>query len=145
MPETVSINSLNVLAQLCQLIQKPAQGRLRQFSFNFLAIFSVRVGFVVSLDVDIYGILICKIDASQNILFYLFSFFFAGDFIYKVSSQSPTRHFIIHSRKALLNGISPADNRRIPPLKYVVPWFFGCIVSFKIISSLFHSKRIDQN
>ncbi|KAM7266811.1 hypothetical protein ACFE04_008977 [Oxalis oulophora] len=40
------------------------------------------------------------------------------DFIYKVSSQSPTKHFIIHSRKALLNGISPADNRRIPPLKY---------------------------
>ena len=46
------------------------------------------------------------------------SFFFSGDFIYKVSSLSPTRHFIIHSRKALLNGISPADNRRIPPLKY---------------------------
>ncbi|PSS26472.1 TRNA-dihydrouridine(20/20a) synthase [Actinidia chinensis var. chinensis] len=40
------------------------------------------------------------------------------DFIYKVSSQSPTRHFIIHSRKALLNGVSPADNRKIPPLKY---------------------------
>ncbi|KAG6789500.1 hypothetical protein POTOM_005600 [Populus tomentosa] len=40
------------------------------------------------------------------------------DFIYKVSSLSPTKHFIIHSRKALLNGMSPADNRRIPPLKY---------------------------
>nr|TKR91000.1 nitrogen regulation family protein [Populus alba] len=40
------------------------------------------------------------------------------DFIYKVSSLSPTKHFIIHSRKAMLNGISPADNRRIPPLKY---------------------------
>ncbi|GKU88624.1 hypothetical protein SLEP1_g2863 [Rubroshorea leprosula] len=40
------------------------------------------------------------------------------DFIYKVSSLSPTRHFIVHSRKALLNGVSPADNRRIPPLKY---------------------------
>ncbi|KAI8008616.1 tRNA-dihydrouridine(20/20a) synthase [Camellia lanceoleosa] len=40
------------------------------------------------------------------------------EFIYKVSSRSPTRHFIIHSRKALLNGISPADNRKIPPLKY---------------------------
>ncbi|KAK2991744.1 hypothetical protein RJ640_015478 [Escallonia rubra] len=40
------------------------------------------------------------------------------DFIYQVSSQSPTRHFIIHARKALLNGISPADNRKIPPLKY---------------------------
>ncbi|XP_038705677.1 tRNA-dihydrouridine(20/20a) synthase-like isoform X2 [Tripterygium wilfordii] len=40
------------------------------------------------------------------------------DFIYKVSSLSPTKHFIIHSRKALLNGISPAENRTIPPLKY---------------------------
>ncbi|KAK2637039.1 hypothetical protein Ddye_031831 [Dipteronia dyeriana] len=40
------------------------------------------------------------------------------DFIYKVSSLSPTKHFIIHSRKALLNGISPAENRSIPPLKY---------------------------
>jgi len=42
-----------------------------------------------------------------------------GDFIYKVSTLSPTRHFIVHSRKALLGGISPADNRRIPPLKFV--------------------------
>ncbi|CAO2817392.1 unnamed protein product [Amaranthus hypochondriacus] len=41
-----------------------------------------------------------------------------GDFIYKVSSTSPTKHFIIHSRKALLNGINPAANRTIPPLKY---------------------------
>ncbi|KAG6628231.1 hypothetical protein I3843_14G002600 [Carya illinoinensis] len=45
------------------------------------------------------------------------------DFIYKVSSLSPTRHFIIHSRKALLNGISPAENRSIPPLKY--EYFYG--------------------
>ncbi|KAK3016160.1 hypothetical protein RJ639_007700 [Escallonia herrerae] len=45
------------------------------------------------------------------------------DFIYQVSSQSPTRHFIIHARKALLNGISPADNRKIPPLKY--EYFFA--------------------
>ncbi|EPS69828.1 hypothetical protein M569_04936 [Genlisea aurea] len=40
------------------------------------------------------------------------------DFIYKVSSLSPTKHFIIHSRKALLNGISARENRSIPPLKY---------------------------
>ena len=53
--------------------------------------------------------------------------FFSGDFIYKVSSQSPTRHFIIHSRKALLNGISPAENRSIPPLKYVM-----CTFTFKL-------------
>lgn len=49
----------------------------------------------------------------------IFGFLFAGEFIHTVSTQSPTRHFVIHSRKALLNGISPADNRKIPPLKYV--------------------------
>ncbi|KAI3913231.1 hypothetical protein MKW92_028751 [Papaver armeniacum] len=50
------------------------------------------------------------------------------DFIYTVASQSPTRHFVIHSRKAMLNGISPADNRRIPPLKY--EYFFGLLRDF---------------
>ncbi|KAK9283116.1 hypothetical protein L1049_011347 [Liquidambar formosana] len=50
------------------------------------------------------------------------------DFIYKVSSQSPTRHFIIHARKALLNGISPADNRKIPPLKY--EYYYGLLRDF---------------
>ncbi|KAM5552387.1 hypothetical protein ABKV19_026971 [Rosa sericea] len=50
------------------------------------------------------------------------------DFIYKVSSQSPTRHFIIHSRKAMLNGISPAENRSIPPLKY--EYFYGLLRDF---------------
>jgi len=41
-----------------------------------------------------------------------------GEFVDKVVSKSPTRHFIIHARKALLNGLSPAENRKIPPLKY---------------------------
>ncbi|KAI4333118.1 hypothetical protein L6164_017963 [Bauhinia variegata] len=50
------------------------------------------------------------------------------DFIYKVSSLSPTKHFIIHSRKALLNGISPAENRTIPPLKY--EYFYGLLRDF---------------
>ncbi|XP_028794387.1 uncharacterized protein LOC114750010 isoform X2 [Neltuma alba] len=50
------------------------------------------------------------------------------DFIYKVSSMSPTKHFIIHSRKALLNGISPAENRSIPPLKY--EYFYGLLRDF---------------
>uniref|UniRef100_A0A1D1XTA0 tRNA-dihydrouridine synthase A n=1 Tax=Anthurium amnicola TaxID=1678845 RepID=A0A1D1XTA0_9ARAE len=40
------------------------------------------------------------------------------DFVYTVASNSPARHFIIHARKALLNGLSPAENRKIPPLKY---------------------------
>ncbi|CAJ2655198.1 unnamed protein product [Trifolium pratense] len=50
------------------------------------------------------------------------------DFIFKVSSLSPTKHFIIHSRKALLNGISPAENRSIPPLKY--EYFYGLLHDF---------------
>ncbi|KAH1236526.1 tRNA-dihydrouridine(20/20a) synthase [Glycine max] len=45
-----------------------------------------------------------------------------------VSSLSPTKHFIIHSRKALLNGISPAENRSIPPLKY--EYFYGLLRDF---------------
>ncbi|XP_071680877.1 uncharacterized protein [Lolium perenne] len=40
------------------------------------------------------------------------------EFVDTVVSKSPTRHFIIHARKALLNGLSPAENRKIPPLKY---------------------------
>ncbi|XP_057454493.1 uncharacterized protein LOC130746015 isoform X1 [Lotus japonicus] len=50
------------------------------------------------------------------------------DFIYKVSSLSPAKHFIIHSRKALLNGLSPAENRTIPPLKY--EYFYGLLRDF---------------
>ncbi|XP_014501866.1 uncharacterized protein LOC106762458 [Vigna radiata var. radiata] len=50
------------------------------------------------------------------------------DFIYKVSSLSPAKHFIIHSRKALLKGLSPAENRSIPPLKY--EYFYGLLRDF---------------
>lgn len=50
------------------------------------------------------------------------------EFISTVSSLSPTKHFIIHSRKALLNGISPAENRSIPPLKY--EYFYGLLRDF---------------
>ncbi|XP_074308424.1 uncharacterized protein LOC141643252 isoform X1 [Silene latifolia] len=50
------------------------------------------------------------------------------DFIYEVSSSSPTKHFVIHSRKALLNGISPAENRTIPPLKY--EYYYGLVRDF---------------
>ncbi|XP_024516790.1 uncharacterized protein LOC9656735 isoform X1 [Selaginella moellendorffii] len=40
------------------------------------------------------------------------------NFVSTVSSLSPTQHFIIHARKALLEGLSPAQNRVAPPLKY---------------------------
>uniref|UniRef100_A9U5E7 Predicted protein n=1 Tax=Physcomitrium patens TaxID=3218 RepID=A9U5E7_PHYPA len=39
-------------------------------------------------------------------------------FVTTVSSSSPTQHFVVHARKAILKGLSPAANRTIPPLKY---------------------------
>ncbi|PKU63343.1 uncharacterized protein LOC110106874 isoform X1 [Dendrobium catenatum] len=50
------------------------------------------------------------------------------DFIYTVSSQSPTNHFVIHARKALLSGLSPAENRKVPPLKY--EYYFALLRDF---------------
>ncbi|KAF3328464.1 tRNA-dihydrouridine(47) synthase [Carex littledalei] len=49
-------------------------------------------------------------------------------FVDTIVSKSPTRHFIIHARKALLNGISPAANRRVPPLKY--EYYYGLLRDF---------------
>ena len=39
------------------------------------------------------------------------------NFIAVVSSQSSVTHFILHARKCLLRGLSPAENRSIPPLR----------------------------
>jgi tRNA-dihydrouridine synthase len=38
-------------------------------------------------------------------------------FIRTVSERSGVRHFIMHARKCLLAGLSPAQNRTIPPLR----------------------------
>ncbi|RLM75266.1 tRNA-dihydrouridine(20/20a) synthase-like [Panicum miliaceum] len=50
------------------------------------------------------------------------------EFVDKVVSKSPSRHFIIHARKALLNGLSPAENRKVPPLKY--EYYFALLRDF---------------
>lgn len=68
---------------------------------------------VISANTDVPVTVKCRIGVDDHD-----SYNELCDFIYKVSSQSPTKHFIIHSRKALLNGISPKENRSIPPLKY---------------------------
>jgi len=39
-------------------------------------------------------------------------------FIRTVSERSGVRHFVMHARKCLLAGLSPAQNRTIPPLRY---------------------------
>eukprot|EP00854_Cymbomonas_tetramitiformis_P022636 gene22636-27329_t len=37
-----------------------------------------------------------------------------------VEALGPTAHFIVHARKAFLEGLSPAENRSVPPLQYHV-------------------------
>ncbi|MCW2256479.1 tRNA-dihydrouridine synthase A [Providencia alcalifaciens] len=46
------------------------------------------------------------------------SYEFLCDFIDKVSTQGGCEMFIIHARKAWLSGLSPKENREIPPLDY---------------------------
>lgn len=46
------------------------------------------------------------------------SYEFTKKFIEEVSKNGGVKHFIIHARKALLKGLNPAENRKIPPLKY---------------------------
>lgn len=48
------------------------------------------------------------------------SYEFVHNFVDVVSKEGSCKHFIIHSRKCILQGLSPADNRKIPPLKYEV-------------------------
>lgn len=45
------------------------------------------------------------------------SYDFVRDFVGTVASKG-CQTFIIHARKAILGGLSPAENRTIPPLKY---------------------------
>ena len=44
------------------------------------------------------------------------------NFIEIVSTEGGVNKFIIHARKCLLNGLSPHENRTVPPLKY--DWVF---------------------
>jgi tRNA-dihydrouridine synthase A len=40
-----------------------------------------------------------------------------------IVAQAGCEHFIVHARKAVLGGLSPRENREIPPLRYeVVQW-----------------------
>jgi tRNA-dihydrouridine synthase A len=45
------------------------------------------------------------------------SYSFVSDFVAKVS-EAGCRTFIVHARNAVLKGLSPKENREIPPLKY---------------------------
>ncbi|KAG2489249.1 hypothetical protein HYH03_012269 [Edaphochlamys debaryana] len=44
------------------------------------------------------------------------------EFVRVVSERAPVRHFVVHSRKAFLNGLSPHQNRTVPPLRHQWAW-----------------------
>jgi tRNA-dihydrouridine synthase A len=44
-----------------------------------------------------------------------------SDFVRRISEKG-CQHFIVHARKAWLSGLSPKENRTIPPLNY--PWVY---------------------
>ena len=44
-----------------------------------------------------------------------------SDFVQRISDKG-CDHFIVHARKAWLRGLSPKENRTIPPLNY--PWIY---------------------
>lgn len=44
------------------------------------------------------------------------------EFVEVVSREGGVEKFIVHARKCLLHGLSPAENRSVPPLKY--DWVF---------------------
>jgi tRNA-dihydrouridine synthase A len=49
------------------------------------------------------------------------SYQFLHDFVRIVSDLdggSPVHHFVVHARKALLDGLNPAQNLTVPPLDY---------------------------
>ncbi|NAW57392.1 tRNA dihydrouridine(20/20a) synthase DusA [Vibrio sp. V39_P1S14PM300] len=46
------------------------------------------------------------------------SYLFLTDFVSTVSEQGGCEQFTIHARKAWLSGLSPKENREIPPLDY---------------------------
>ena len=45
---------------------------------------------------------------------------FVRDFIGMVAEQANVRVFVVHARNAWLKGLSPKENREIPPLRYEV-------------------------
>ncbi|KAF8936335.1 hypothetical protein BGZ58_004291 [Dissophora ornata] len=48
------------------------------------------------------------------------SYDYLYEFIKLISTTTPVNHFIVHARKCWLKGLSPKQNRSVPPLKYEV-------------------------
>lgn len=65
----------------------------------------------------------CQVDLSLKIRIGVDqndSYEFVYNFVEKVIRNTTCNTFFVHARKCLLNGLSPKDNRTIPPLKYEI-------------------------
>ncbi|KAF9100439.1 hypothetical protein BGX29_006597 [Mortierella sp. GBA35] len=69
----------------------------------------VKVGVKIPITVK------CRIGVDN-----LDSYEYLYDFIKLISTTTPVTHFIVHARKCWLKGLSPKQNRSVPPLKHEV-------------------------
>ncbi|KAG0027346.1 hypothetical protein BGZ81_005682 [Podila clonocystis] len=69
----------------------------------------VKVGVTIPITVK------CRIGVDN-----LDSYEYLYDFIKLVSTTTSVTHFVVHARKCWLKGLSPKQNRSVPPLKYEV-------------------------
>lgn len=66
-------------------------------------------------------------------------------FVQIVSEESNVRHFILHARKCLLNGLSPHQNRTVPPLKYNIFSVLRLLNLLLDMDGCLHLKETSQN
>ncbi len=93
-------------------VQKGAFGACLMSESNLVADCVKAMRDAVSIDVTVKHRI--GIDAIET-------YDFVRDFIGTVS-QAGCRTFIVHARKAILKGLSPKENRDVPPLKYDVAY-----------------------
>ena len=66
-----------------------------------------------------------------------------ADFVGEIAHKTPCRSFIIHARNAWLNGLSPKENRDIPPLKY--DFVYRIKQDFSDLNIVINGGIIDNN
>ncbi|MEA5097605.1 MAG: tRNA dihydrouridine(20/20a) synthase DusA [Burkholderiaceae bacterium] len=93
-------------------VQKGAFGACLMNESNLVADCVKAMHDVVSIDVTVKH----RIGIDQNE-----SYGFVRDFIGEVA-RAGCRTFIVHARNAILKGLSPKENREIPPLRYEVAY-----------------------
>ena len=66
-----------------------------------------------------------------------------ADFVGEIAHKTPCRSFIIHARNAWLQGLSPKENRDIPPLKY--DFVYRIKQDFSDLNIVINGGIIDNN